>query len=822
MIIAPPSFSFKGDKNKAMSLKSQALQLYDFTVRAARLGGVNSVARSFTLSDGSIISFHSSKQSNYNNQLGKITIFSPFTSEVTIDTASEIYMESGLVSYTATGCGALNNSYRPWQFRVLDSTGPQGTFSSSDFSFSGILQGLESIAFGCKIEEQVDEISAVPCGEGAEPITIKEGGYCTTSLLPKKKNFLKVRPSVFSGLTRRYIQALYGSNKYDLEVDSAFFFIPHVKVPRYISSSTRQRWDEEAAAAAAQGIAYKTPSDKVVIYADYPSCQFISRTKDYYYFFVSIRENQFLDIYPMVFGDSGKVILEKLRSNDFAQNPQHLESYALSDAMPDTDTLLGTLSIGSGTVTGEPLAFTWNANSTGSKLTLVTHSEITSEKMYASREYEITLQITRSDTPSTLEYDSVFFTAGVGLSQVSPDSKWNPRLDTVWGQNYVYNMQIWWSGSWFSAGTTLSDPLCPMYSYYDYSDVKRIVTLESSVSTISGSSGIVFGPQGCGPGITATMRDSFTQFGGVSGTKRIGDLEGIVNPSRNYVQTTITAGDPYVVNYISGPVFGSVETGGCSGVGGFSWGIYTNPSAFTCSLSRPMSVAEGVPSNFCTPISSTPDGWGVFNAAVQWYSIAPETASTVTGEIKSAKALVLIPFGDCCSIVYGMKKGVFYAKKQDNTIGGWAVTQTGYVLSRARISPVTEFEIIGTPTPTLLSGWASSSMNLGFSRGWQVDVANILGLNGSVSLPDNTTIGNYTILMEVQDTTTSIITNTDNPNWLDSLLNPSPFDLFHLMQPSANCTSDLHGNYYSTMVTDQVLTFKKGFKDEEIGAIGWQ
>jgi len=50
----PPSYSFKGDKTKAISLKSEALQFSNFISNQAEKEGVNSISRKKILSDGSI------------------------------------------------------------------------------------------------------------------------------------------------------------------------------------------------------------------------------------------------------------------------------------------------------------------------------------------------------------------------------------------------------------------------------------------------------------------------------------------------------------------------------------------------------------------------------------------------------------------------------------------------------------------------------------------------------------------------------------------------------------------------------------------------
>lgn len=70
----PPSFSFKGDRQKSISLRAQARQFYNFIVNQAELGGIPFINRSLVLSDGSIISIVSKKESIYGHRTGTIFI----------------------------------------------------------------------------------------------------------------------------------------------------------------------------------------------------------------------------------------------------------------------------------------------------------------------------------------------------------------------------------------------------------------------------------------------------------------------------------------------------------------------------------------------------------------------------------------------------------------------------------------------------------------------------------------------------------------------------------------------------------------------------
>lgn len=76
MNIIPPSFNFKGDRQKSISLKAQALQFYTFVFNQAELGGVSLLTRTRILPDGSTIVVTTNKEGMYGKRYGYITITS--------------------------------------------------------------------------------------------------------------------------------------------------------------------------------------------------------------------------------------------------------------------------------------------------------------------------------------------------------------------------------------------------------------------------------------------------------------------------------------------------------------------------------------------------------------------------------------------------------------------------------------------------------------------------------------------------------------------------------------------------------------------------
>jgi hypothetical protein len=71
----PPSFSFSGNKLKAQSLRSRALQFYNSLVRRADVGSIGTMFDNLGLEDGSHISAITRKENNYSHRTGNVQIF---------------------------------------------------------------------------------------------------------------------------------------------------------------------------------------------------------------------------------------------------------------------------------------------------------------------------------------------------------------------------------------------------------------------------------------------------------------------------------------------------------------------------------------------------------------------------------------------------------------------------------------------------------------------------------------------------------------------------------------------------------------------------
>ena len=70
----PPSISFNGNKNRAISLKSKAIKFYNYIANQAETLGVGYVSRILPFEDGSSIRVTSYRDNNYGSRFGSISI----------------------------------------------------------------------------------------------------------------------------------------------------------------------------------------------------------------------------------------------------------------------------------------------------------------------------------------------------------------------------------------------------------------------------------------------------------------------------------------------------------------------------------------------------------------------------------------------------------------------------------------------------------------------------------------------------------------------------------------------------------------------------
>jgi hypothetical protein len=386
MTLIPPSFSFKGDRQKSISLKAQARQFYNFIVNQAELGGIPFIHRSIILSDGSLITITSKKESIYGHRTGIVSINTIPTIKEIVE--SGLYLESGFLDLLSSAV-CNENTFKPAVLKYntdvaayISSTPTplQGQLNSS-YEGQQLADNSESLAVGC-----VEKLAAITdeCGN-----TYTAGGYCDAGkILMKKKCQALIPSSMFSGKIRLLVQAVYGSTRSDYSCD----------------------WDSNPFLykLTIAGKAIQAPA----IYNTITGQGFLITVDDRYY--LGTIKGSSVVITEIILSGFAQ---EMISSIDPARLTDHeyvtrVECYALSTATfgDELQTIFfaGTL--------GTPLAHGWHFSWDGLKGRVILHEANNATKKYLSRDYRIELTPTLSGPHHT-------FTASVTIDS---SSEWWP------------------------------------------------------------------------------------------------------------------------------------------------------------------------------------------------------------------------------------------------------------------------------------------------------------------------------------------------------------------------------------------------------------
>ncbi len=215
MIISPPKFSFKGDRNKAISLKAQARQFYNFIANQAELGGLSFLSRSVVLSDGSVITAMSKQNSIYSIRSGFIVINT--APSKTLLKEANYYLESGFLDHVSIAIGN-QNTYKPSIIRFNSSVANNSQALVNASFDRTVSDGDESLAVGCN--NKFTEIN-VSSNDTSYIFTSDIASFCVPDIIRNKKICQTMAPpSVYTGKLRLMVQSLYGSTRDDYEVDT--------------------------------------------------------------------------------------------------------------------------------------------------------------------------------------------------------------------------------------------------------------------------------------------------------------------------------------------------------------------------------------------------------------------------------------------------------------------------------------------------------------------------------------------------------------------------------------------------------------------------
>ncbi len=380
----PPSFNFKGDRQKSISLKAQARQFYNFVMSQAELGGIPFMSRTRYLPDGSVITVTTKKENIYGNRTGFITIN---TIPLLIEELEDgIYLESGFIDFISTGkCtedaykpGTLNynakviaelNSLTPIQGKVkLKET----DLLESPFTGELLVDGQESLSVGCKESARFPTITTPPPCDA----TFTSGGYCGLDLWIRKTCMQKVPASMYSGKLRLFIQAMYGSTRKDFSNDGSKLVLTDQSGARYTNPRDGSITLEHSG---------QFTSNWLITIGDggYAICSF---------------DGANIVMVPLLLTPIATKFAEVLASHpnksDFSFYTK-VEAYLLAYATPEYDsTKWIRIPVDAPIITGDPLSYGWHASWDGKEVHIVTFYKAVTADRFTSTRYS--LEITQS------------------------------------------------------------------------------------------------------------------------------------------------------------------------------------------------------------------------------------------------------------------------------------------------------------------------------------------------------------------------------------------------------------------------------------------
>jgi hypothetical protein len=236
----PPSIYFSGDQNRAISLKSSAMQFYKFVTNQADIGGVAYISRTLPLSDGSLIKITSFKESNYSLRTGNIIIFGAPVISISIKALTDfIYLESGFTQYSYFP----NNeeAYKPGVFKLplsLSGEYMNGIISSNldivksttkGYLNRGVVNEMTVDDYGLFSSSLVDGERSCSTGDpysqrlstsypvdGYPIFTGPDYTFNSNQFLTKRLLMDFIPGSLFTGKTKLLVQSIYGSNRNDI------------------------------------------------------------------------------------------------------------------------------------------------------------------------------------------------------------------------------------------------------------------------------------------------------------------------------------------------------------------------------------------------------------------------------------------------------------------------------------------------------------------------------------------------------------------------------------------------------------------------------
>lgn len=454
----PPVFSYKGNQERAKSLRNEANQFYNYYVTQAEVGNLRRLSRYKILNDGSVISINTDLTSIYNHRVGTITITGANIPPLIVK--SKGYMESGILDLVNRAVHS-KDTYYPCSIRLTDYVNSKMNSKPSylNASLSRIIKDKDdSWSTGCK--SKVKEINVVDIfGDVVDHFISTTPAFCDESTLQKRKLIIQtISPSLFTGRTRDYIQALYGSDRNDFDINLVDFAlkleigkkeVDGEEVVEYLSLYPRS--------IAGYGI-YELPDNKFAIILINGN---------------TVTARLLIPVLPLI-------DMVQPYSKNKKVDKKIIDIYNFATLKIDNkEILLGTIPDAI-IKYASPIAYGWHFNNSGTKAII------------AGRYLTTTSGLTREGVPSgvaswdcaLIEMDiNLVLKNGVLSGSISTNITEGPVSFIPNNQTAIYSPDYTVGGMmiWNTSDEVFADTLpAPIYAYYDKSDNKVVIKANGS------------------------------------------------------------------------------------------------------------------------------------------------------------------------------------------------------------------------------------------------------------------------------------------------------------------------------------------------------
>ncbi len=552
-------------------------------------------------------------QSWTHHNIGRLIIFA----------AKKIILESGFAQYlNVAPCN--ESTFRPANLfynaevsaYMSTPTPLQGEIQTSvdaPFFVGQDLPERQTLSTGCKTK--VLEISR--CDVTFTELTPT---YCDSDEIRRRKNVqLKIKPSIFTGKTQLLVQALYGSNRSDYEINEDYQYLD----PPFV-------FDGE-----------------VIGYKQSPFTSGLLTTADYRYFLINVGSSvtaKELNPSPEGLKLRDHLSLHSLEID--VDTISKVEAYILSTCKISNDTL--SIDIDMSSVIGSAIAYGWHFNWDGDTANIILHRDnLPTDQAHHAYHYQLSFSF--NDETSEIS---------ASLTELFSNKLWYSVTNKlVLAPDYLTGYMAAFvnpKATPFSGWNINSNWASEIYCYYDNEDVLRFVSVGNTHSASSSVGARTFGICGAQSGDVVRSIGAFTRpasnasFVEISGGERF-DFDA----KQDYVNTTVeffrfTGQTGYEMPY---PVQVTSMTGSNRALPNstLTSSICGGQSMYNHAVSSGFLVPPYIVGSITSEIVTKPDGTTT-NPAVTYNSrrnTCHYYRNNNASQTKYVMHQVLIPFHDC-------------------------------------------------------------------------------------------------------------------------------------------------------------------------------